>query len=107
MSTAITMTKPEKIRICPTADNRRGWDPGKARKLDADYLKARERLRTILSGLSAIVDYYDDDGNRNWGHVGDMIHYAETLEGALGLGETMEDGSSAFHPDNLRAEPTP
>ncbi len=103
MTNAITMTKPEKAGIIPSSSDRTGFfkRPSKVRQLDADYLKARERLRTILSGLSAIVECYDSDADRDWGHVGDLNHYAEVIEGSLCLGETMSDGSSAFHPDNL------
>ena len=101
MNRPINMTRPEESGIIPTADNRRGWDQGKARRLDADYLKARERLRTILAGLSFVVEAHDAEADKTWGHVGDLNHYAEVIEGSMGLGGTMADGSSAFHPDNL------
>lgn len=103
MTNAITMTKSEDSGIVPSSSNRAGFfeRPTKVRQLDADYLKARERLRAILSGLSAIVEHYDAEADRDWSHVGSLNHYAEVIEGSMCFGENMTDGTSAFHPDNL------
>lgn len=89
MTTAITMTEKTADTITPTKEKTTlGGAP--ARHIDRDYVKARERLRAVLSLLSALVDEHDADEDRHYGHVGDLNHYAEVLEGTLCLGETVE-----------------